>query len=126
MVSNDERVKVLKMVAEGKISPEEASELLEALEESSGEKQAAAKGDVAGRRWFRLRVTDTNSGKARVNMRMPLGLVTAGLKLGLKFAPEIDGLSAEEILTAIQSGQMGKILELDDEKDGEHVEVFVD
>jgi DNA-binding transcriptional ArsR family regulator len=126
MVSNDERVKVLKMVAEGKISPEEASELLEALEESSGEKLTAAKGDIAGRRWFRLRVTDTNSGKARVNMRMPLGLVTAGLKLGLKFAPEIDGLSAEEILTAIQSGQMGKILELDDEKDGEHVEVFVD
>lgn len=124
MVSSEERIKVLKMVAEGKINPEEAAELLRALEESSGE--ALALKDTAGRRWFHLRVTDSDSGKARVNMRMPLGLVTAGLRLGMKFGTEIDGLSAEEILKAIQSGQYGKVLEIDSTKDREHVEIFVE
>lgn len=126
MITTDERLKVLKMVAEGKITAEEAAELLEALEESSGEIRAGSRAYDTSGRWFRVRVTDTQTSKPRINLRMPLGLVTAGLKMGMKFAPEIEGISPQELLEAIQSGKTGRLVELDNLKDNEHVEVFVD
>ncbi len=46
--------------------------------------------------------------------------------MGAKFAPEIDGAQYENIMEAIRSGQQGKIIDVFDEEDGEHVEIFVE
>jgi hypothetical protein len=48
------------------------------------------------------------------------------IKMGAKFAPEIEGAQYEEIMEAIRSGQQGKIMDIVDEEDGEHVEIFVE
>ncbi len=137
MVASDERLKVLTMVQEGKITAEEAVQLLEALEESSAEAQkkqtrvqatatvtAADYGKYG--RWLQMRVTDTDTGKIRVNVRLPLGVVKAGLKMGMRFVPEAEGLSKEDLLAAIDDGAVGKVFDLYDDKDGEHVEVFIE
>ena len=70
MVKSEERLKVLKMVQEGKITVEQATSLLEALEEmpaAAGKIGAApaiagapAAGTGQGARWLRVRVTDTD------------------------------------------------------------------
>ncbi len=133
MVASDERLKVLTMVQEGKITAEEAVQLLEALEESSpgaSKKQtrtpAAAEYSSKYGKWLQMRVTDSDTGKVRVNVRLPLGVVKAGLKMGMRFVPEAEGLDKEDLLAAIDEGSVGKVFDLIDEKDGEHVEVFIE
>lgn len=126
MVSTDERLKILKMVQEGKLSADQAVELLEMLDKSDN--VAAAKSsnvNLAGR-WLRVRVTDTNTGKVRVNVRLPLSVVSSGIKMGMKFAPQVEGLDVNQLMEVIQSGEQGQIVDVVDEEDGEHVEVYVD
>ena len=80
---NEERRKVLDMLAQGKITVEEAEKLLAAVGET--ETGAATGTDAAGRRsWKYLRVQvepGPNSEKGdRVNIRVPFKLIRAGLK----------------------------------------------
>jgi hypothetical protein len=132
MATADERIKILQMVQEGKISAEEAAELLEALEESARGEPASlsstSDSPALGRkpRWFRVRVTDTDSGKPRVNVRLPLSMVSIGLKMGSRFSPEIEGMDPNELMRLIESGEIGQIVDVQDSKDGEHVEVFLE
>lgn len=133
MVASDERLKVLTMVQEGKITAEEAVQLLEALEESHSDAKSKSPHTVASPgystkpgKWLQMRVTDTDTGKIRVNVRLPLGVVKAGLKMGMRFVPEAEGLDKEELIAAIDEGAVGKVFDLYDDKDGEHVEVFIE
>jgi hypothetical protein len=77
-------------------------------------------------RWFRVRVTDVNTGRNKVNINIPMGLVNVGIKMGARFAPEIEGQQLENILDAVRSGQLGKVMDITDEEDGERVEIFVE
>jgi len=133
MVASDERLKVLTMVQEGKITAEQAVDLLEALEESKSDVRRRSSRppyppgfDGRPGKWLQMRVTDTDTGKIRVNVRLPLGVVKAGLKMGMRFVPEAEGLDKEELLAAIDEGTVGKIFDLYDDKDGEHIEVFIE
>ncbi len=129
MIRNEERIKVLKMVADGKITAEEAAVLLETLDEAPAAAGSKAQsGSTAGQagRYFRVRVTDTDTGKVRVNVRLPVGVINAGMKLGMKFAPQVEGVDYQEIAEMIKSGETGKIVDVEDDKDGEHVEVFIE
>lgn len=80
---NEERRKILDMLAQGKITVEEAEKLLAAIGDSSGEPAPA--GSEGGRRtWRYLRVQvdpgpNSESGD-RVNIRVPFKLIRAGLK----------------------------------------------
>ena len=55
-----------------------------------------------------------------------MGLVNVGIKMGAKFAPELEDSEYETIMEAIRSGQQGKIIDIFDDEDGEHVEIFVE
>jgi len=128
MMTNEERLKVLKMVQEGKISADEAAKLLEALEQDASPRQQQSGGEATGGagRWFRVRVTDSDSGRTRVNVRMPLGVVNAGIKMGMKFAPELEGVDPQEIISLVQSGEIGQIVDAYDDDDDQHVEIFIE
>jgi hypothetical protein len=128
MIRNEERIKVLKMVADGKITAEEAAVLLETLDEAPAANSKAQPSRAPGQpgRYFRVRVTDTDTGKVRVNVRLPVGVINAGMKLGMKFAPQVEGVDYHEIAEMIQAGETGKIVDVEDDKDGEHVEVFIE
>lgn len=130
MASSEERLKVLKMVQEGKITAEEATELLSMLESASGSRGPKAPvppaPPVPAGRWLRVRVTDTDTGKTRVNVRLPLSMVNTGLKMGMRFAPQVEGLTIDQLSDFINSGEIGQIVDVFDEEDGEHVEVFIE
>jgi len=144
MATMEERLKILTMVQEGKITPEDAAQLLEAL--NAGNVAGSASAGAAPRRpssplepptpfeaglgrkprWLRVRVTDTDSGRPRVNVRLPVSMVSVGLKMGSKFAPQVEGLDADQLMQIIESGELGQIVDVYDEEDGEHVEVFLE
>jgi len=131
MANKEERLRVLRMIQEGKLSPDEAAGLLEALEESTTPRSTdftASSVPPASKtnRWFRVRVTDTNTGKTRVNVRMPISVVNAGIKMGVKFAPQVEGLDPEVLMQLINDGELGQIVDVFDDEDGEHVEVYIE
>ena len=124
MTTVEERMQILKMIEEGKISAEEGAKLLQALGAKSDRRKT---GPVGGEpRWFRVRVTDLDTGRNKVNVNIPMGLVNVGIKMGARFAPNVEGLNYEEISEAIKSGAQGKIIDVVDEEDGERVEIFIE
>lgn len=125
MAASEERLRVLQMLEDGKLTPEEATSLLRALGKGQ---EAAGRGGVGGtgNRYLRIRVTDMVSGNAKVNVTIPLGLATAGLRIAERFAPEAEGIDMQELEEAILGGAEGKIVEVMDAEDSERVEIFVE
>ena len=78
-------------------------------------------------KWLRVHVTDLTTGKSKANVKIPMGMVNFGLKMGAKFAPaEIEGLDLNMVREALENNGTGKIVDVEDSKDGEHVEVFIE
>lgn len=123
MVTSDERLKILKMIDEGKITAEEGARLLAALSESRKPPKRSTLDYSGGARWLRVRVTDMVTGKAKATVNLPLRLVDAGLNIASQYAPGVD---FNELVEAINAGAEGKIIDVVDEEDGEHVEIFIE
>jgi hypothetical protein len=129
MAKSEERMKILKLIEEGKISAEEGAKLLSALSDSHrGVPMPPRPPGVPGgpARWLRVRVTDTRTGRSKASVQIPLTLVDAGLKIGAHFAPEVQGVDMSNVMEALRMGVTGKIIDVTDEEDGEHVEIFVE
>ena len=124
--SSQERMQILKMIEDGKITPEDGAKLLEALRGTSrGSVSATAQAPGGAARWLVVRVTDMRTGRRKVNVNVPISLVGIGARIGAKFAAPMD-LNIEEIMEVVRSGRVGKIIDVQDETDGEHVEIFVE
>ncbi len=121
MVTDEERLQILKMLEAGQINAEEAAKLLQALD-------ASARGSMEEGRanWFRVRVTDVQTGRSKVNISIPMGLVNLGLRIGARFAPDTHDLDLEQMIEAIRSGVHGRIMDVEDIEEGERVEIFVE
>ena len=126
MATTEERMKILQMIREGKITAEEGAKLLSAL----SDKGKAARKPVAhtsgSARWFRVRVSDMQSGKTKTSVNIPLGLMEWGIQIGAQFAPEVGNIDLSQLSEMLQSGVEGKIVDVIDEEDGEHVEIFIE
>jgi hypothetical protein len=129
MATAEERMRILKMIDEGKISAEEGARLLSTLSESRRPPMSpggASRGGYGGARWLRVRVTDVATGRAKATVQLPLNLIDAGMKIGAHFAAEINGVDMGSVMEALRSGMTGKIIDVIDEEDGEHVEIFIE
>lgn len=127
MATTEERMQILKMIEEGKISAADGADLLRALDNNkkSSTTYEPLKG-ASNPRWFRVRVTDVTTGRQKVNVNIPMGLVNVGIKMGARFVPELESSSYQEVIAAIRSGQQGKVIDITDEDGGERVEIFVE
>ncbi len=116
----DELAIVLRLVAEGRITPEEASPLIEALSRtpdggSSGSRPQPPP-PVAGNDPRRLRIRVKERGRQVVNLQIPLAFADTALRM-------VPGLSDEQggrIRAAIATRTGGTILDVEDE-DGDGV-----
>jgi hypothetical protein len=126
MASSEERMKILKMIEEGKLSAEEGTKLLSALSGPRTPPVPRSPGMPGGPRWLRIRVTDVRTGRSKASVQIPLALVDAGLKIGAHFAPEVEGVDMSNVMEAMRSGVTGKIIDVTDDEDGEHVEIYVE
>ena len=124
MASTEERMRILRMIDEGKITAEEGAKLLTALSETPKVKQRKSLRDAGGgARWLRIRVTDMITGKSKATVNLPIGLVDAGLNIASQYAP---GIEFDELVEAINEGASGKIIDVIDDEDGEHVEIYIE
>ena len=128
MANSEERMKILKLIEEGKISADEGSKLLSALSDTRRGIPTPPRppGMGGSARWLRIRVTDTRTGRSKASVQIPLALVDAGMKIGAHFAPEVEGVDMSNVMEALRMGVTGKIIDVVDEQDGEHVEIFVE
>jgi hypothetical protein len=123
---NEERRDILQMLAEGKITAEEAEKLISALERSRP--ASAVPGSGAPRKaqpkYLRV-VVDTNEHgtPSRVNIRVPLQLLRAGVRLAALIPPPALSQANAELsksgvpfdLTQLKPDQLEALIEhLDD------------
>ena len=123
MASVEERMKILKMIEEGKVSAEEGAKLLSALADTN---RSTGGMPVGAARWLRVRVTDMASGRSKATVQIPISLMEAGMKIGAHFAPEISGVDMDHLMEAMRLGTLGKIIDVVDDEDGEHVEIYIE
>lgn len=121
----EEKKQILKMVEDGKITANEGLELLNALDERYEIEETYTNEP----KWLRIKVFDPDD-DTKVNVNLPLSLISVGMKMSQKFVPELQeaGLDEEdfnEILAAIEDGAQGKIIDVESE-DGEKVEIVVE
>lgn len=122
----EERMKILQMVESGRISANEGATLLNTLgKEQESEKVVKPVSDQDPQ-WFRVRVTDMVTGKRKAIVNIPFGLMDWGLKIGAQFAPELSDLDMAELGQALRECRANKIVDVIDDVDGEHVEVYVE
>ncbi len=132
MSTNEERMKILQMVADGTLSPEEAARLLDALDSTPPTPEEEKVTTTQSPRWLRIRVTDLRTDTQRVNIRVPWLLVKFGLKLGgrVSLGGTEDKIKSEEVTRALEqavaTGEMGKIIDVQDAEDQQRVEIFLE
>ncbi len=109
---SEEKIKILKMIEDQIITAEEGFQLLEAIGEPKG-----FESDVKAR-WIRIKVKSARSERnANVNIKLPVSILKAGLKLGAKFSVDLNNVMTDahykELLEAIEKGALGEIINVD-------------
>ncbi len=114
------------MINEGKITAEEGSNILSALTQRSEKPKKVSKQALTSQ-WLRVRVSDMSTGKAKVNVNVPMRLVDAGLNIAAQFIDEVEsGQMMDAVKEALAENIQGKIVDVIDEEDQEHVEIFIE
>ncbi|MDF3037643.1 MAG: hypothetical protein K0Q71_349 [Thermomicrobiales bacterium] len=121
----EERLEILRMFEAGAITVDEAATLLEALDRAGISPVASESTAPRGveSRQIRIRVTDSETTKAMVNLAFPLGLLKSGLDIAGQFVPEYLP-KAEAIRESISAGFRGSLVDVDD--GGRRVEIIVE
>ena len=126
---DDALERVLRLVAEGRLTADEAGPILDALEDRGGSAGGFAAAGAAGGATNQddvpadvndrdpaktLRVEVTDAGRAVINLRIPLSLGRAALNQ----VPGISDATSDRIREAIEAGIKGPIVDVDDGDDG--------
>ena len=119
--SRDERDRILNLIEEGRVTADQAAQLLDALDEEHERSAERA-------RVLRVRVTALNPRQQRINMAatLPLNLVRGSLRLGTQLLPQLSNTALEDLLRAVDRRAAGRLLDLQDLDKGERLEIFVE
>lgn len=132
---SEERLRILKMVEDKKITAEEAAKLLSAMDSPASQGKA---------HWLKVRVFDKDSEKPKVRVTVPLSILRIAGKLGGKFQvmmPEearaqmeakgikLDAESLENIEQLFDELAVNgryQLVNVEDDEGGQRVEVYID
>ena len=122
-VSRDERNRILNMVESGQVSAQEASQLFDALVE-----EQSMLPQVPQNRIVRVWVTDMATRSRKVNMTasLPVPLLRVSLQALASLVPLLRGGRAEQIISSLESGSTGRVMDLQNLEDGRRVEIFIE
>jgi hypothetical protein len=100
---NEDRKRVLAMLADGKITADEAERLLDAMGQSSAPRLGSTPvaGSNSAPKYFRVEVNANDAdGPTKVNVRVPMQLLRAGVRLSALIPPrardEVNAAMARE------------------------------
>lgn len=121
--TTDERNRILNMVESGQITAAQAAQLLDAL--LSEHEQP---GERVRNRTVRIWMTDmaTNSKKMNVTATMPINLISMTLHLLTRMAPQLNDGTIQNVMHAVERGNTGRLLDLQDLEEGKRIEIFVE
>jgi hypothetical protein len=110
---------ILRLVAEGRLTADEAAPILAALDERQPGRASAAEPPGTGSGLppgaaSTLRIEVVDRGRPVVNLRLPIAVG----KLALDRVPGLTGDQVTRIREALKSGYTGSLLEVDDDGDG--------
>jgi len=139
------RKDILDMLARGEIDVDRATELLSQAHSASApdappepdapippapapEPPRAPAPRAAGKpRWLRVHISELDTGRNRVKINVPLGLVRLGMKIGARFTDELNEDVIGDVLQVLESEDIdGTLVEVEDVEDNERVHVFVE
>ena len=127
MSLDSERKRILQLVNEKKITPEEGATLLETIRQSETPAERPAPGNAAEPRFFRISVSNSRNGRPKVNIRLPIELVNVGLKFGSKFSPDGSEESYQQLLKKVTDlSETGKLVDILDDVEEERVEIYLE
>lgn len=122
-----ERLEVLQLLETGDISASEADALLDALdaagEPMGGRGSGPSGGGQAPARTVRVRISDPATGKASINLALPVGLIDAALNVARRFSPE-NVPPVDAIRQSIAAGMSGSVIDIVNQN--ERIEVIVE
>ncbi len=150
--TQDERLRVLELVASGRVTPEQGAELLRALQaapastsESDHSSRApggganwlealglrrpadagygiAPSGTPDGAQWLRVRVSDRQR-RTLADVQLPLTAVGLALRLGGRWVPQLRLLDSAFLLATLRLRQGQSVFRYEDSAGGERIEI---
>lgn len=130
----EERMKILEMLANGTISVDEANDLLSTIDvpkknDSDGKNVNLLKKETA--KTLHIKVLSADGDK--VNVNIPVAFLKATIKSGNAVqilgkavkSDAIENIDLEMILASIESGQVGKIVEVQS-AGGDFVDIYIE
>ena len=150
---SQERQRILNMIADGTISAADGVRLLGSLrpggapadtdealpteptvttasEEATREATAAepttavTPAPTPRGKWLSIRVTDLTSGRQRVNVNVPLGVVSWGLRMGDRYGARLP-FAVEELEAALADSADHRLIDVEDYDGGQRVEITI-
>lgn len=121
MASSAERMTILRMVEQGKISAEDGARLLAALDKGQAAESKSRPNIFDTSRQLQVRVTDLGSSRQRVNVALPVGL----LHLAWRWLPASAQAQIEQVQAAVDAGASGRLIEVVDQESGVRVEIML-
>jgi hypothetical protein len=115
---------VLRLVAEGRLTAEEAAPVLDALQASRepGSEEESSERSGARTTPRALRIEVSESGRKVVNLRVPLALG----RMALDHVPGLSTDNIARIREALEGGLTGPILVVEEDADGDGVRIVLE
>lgn len=77
-------------------------------------------------RWLKIRVRDMHSDRDKVTVNVPMWLVSFGLGAARRVGADLGGYDPAMLQDLVKEGRKGILVDVQDEEDGEHVQIYLD
>ena len=127
-MSTKERAKILQMIEDQVITPQEGVALLEmvAQVEQTGMVSAENPRPHSKPRWLRVKLFNAETNQPTVNVNIPIGLVEVSRRMGARFVPDMDEAHYTQLIQQAQSGKAGTIYTATNPEKNERIELIVE
>lgn len=78
-------------------------------------------------RWLKIRVSELDTDRKKVNIAIPLSLANLCWGIARRFSGEDDDtLQIDELMQTVKAGGHGLMIDVEDEDDNEHVQIYIE
>lgn len=126
-MSSKERLRILQMIEEQTITPDEGMSLLEMVAQvGRGADSAEPSRLTDSPGWLYVNVIELKNNQSKVKLNIPLGLVEVSHRMGARFVPEMAEDDYAQLVTAAQNGKRGKLYDATSASGDERIVITVE